>query len=154
MIRRRKCPYSKIGIEQNDTPEHEALALKVAEEAIVLLKNDGVLPLNRSKIKRIAVIGPNADATWMLEGNYNGHAARPVTILNGIKQLAGPGIEVTFAEGCPWALRTDGSNKPSQEAIDDAVAKAKAADVVIFVGGITRAARRRGDGSRQRLCRL
>jgi beta-glucosidase len=132
-----KCPFSKIGIDQNDTPEHEALALKVAEEAIVLLKNDGVLPLNRSKIKRVAVIGPNADAAWMLEGNYNGHAARPVTILNGIKQLAGPDIEVTFAAGCPWALRADGSNKPGQEAIADAVAKAKAADVVIFVGGIT-----------------
>jgi beta-glucosidase len=132
-----KCPYSKIGIDQNDTPEHEALALKVAEESIVLLKNDGVLPLHRSKIKRIAVIGPNADAAWMLEGNYNGHAARPVTILNGIKQLAEPDIEVTHAAGCPWALRADGSNKPGQEAINDAVAKAKAADVVIFVGGIS-----------------
>ena len=134
---REKCPYSNIGIGQNDTPEHEALALKVAEEAVVLLKNDGVLPLDRAKIRRIAVIGPNADAGWMLEGNYNGHAARPVTILNGIKQLAGPGIEVTYAAGCPWALRTDGSNKPGQAAIDDAVAKARAADVVVFVGGIT-----------------
>ena len=132
-----KNPFSKIGIDQNDTPEHEALALKVAEESIVLLKNDGVLPLNRSKIKRMAVIGPNADVAWMLEGNYNGRAARPVTILNGIKQLAGPDIEVTHAAGCPWALRADGSNKPSQEAIADAVAKAKAADVVVFVGGIT-----------------
>ena len=132
-----KSPYSKIDIDQNDTPAHEALALKVAEEAIVLLKNDGVLPLNRSKIRHIAVIGPNADVAWMLEGNYNGHATRPVTILNGIKQLAGPGLEVTHAAGCPWALRTDGSNKPGQEAIDDAVAKAKAADAVIFVGGIT-----------------
>jgi beta-glucosidase len=132
-----KCPYSQIGIDQNDTPEHEALALKVAEEAIVLLKNDGVLPLNRSRVKRIAVIGPNADAEWMLEGNYNGHAARPVTILQGVKNLAGPDIEVTYAAGCPWALRTDGSNKPSQDTIDEAVAKAKAADVVVFVGGIT-----------------
>jgi beta-glucosidase len=85
----------------------------------------------------MAVIGPNADVAWMLEGNYNGRAARPVTILNGIKQLAGPNIEVTHAAGCPWALRADGSNKPSQEAIADAIAKAKAADVVIFVGGIT-----------------
>jgi len=73
----------------------------------------------------------------MLEGNYNGHAARPVTILSGIKQLAGTNIEVTFATGCPWALRVDGSNKARQEAIADAVAKAKAADVVIFVGGIS-----------------
>ncbi len=55
-----RVPYSRIGIDQNDTPEHRALSLKVAEESIVLLKNDGLLPLNRAKIKRIAVIGPNA----------------------------------------------------------------------------------------------
>jgi beta-glucosidase len=131
------CPYSKIGLDQNDTPAHQALALKAAEEAIVLLKNDGVLPLHRSKIKRIAVIGPNADAAWMLEGNYNGHAARPVTILSGIRDLAGPDIEVTSAVGCPWALRADGSNSFSRQVVDDALAKARAADVVVFVGGIT-----------------
>jgi beta-glucosidase len=131
------CPYSKIGIDQNDTSEHEALARKVAEEAIVLLKNDGVLPLNRSKIKRIAVIGTNAVSVQMLEGNYNGRAARPVTILDGIKQVAGPDIEVTFAAGCPLALRKDEANQPRQQMIDEAVVAAKAADVVIFVGGIS-----------------
>ena len=132
-----QCPYSKIGIDQNDTPEHEALALKVAEESIVLLKNRGVLPLNRSKLKRIAVIGTNAASASMLAGNYNGRAARPVTILDGIKQVAGPGVEVTFAAGCPLALRNDGSNKPSQEMINQAVAAARAADVVVFVSGIS-----------------
>ena len=60
-----------------------------------------------------------------------------MTILDGIRQLAGPDIEVTHATGCAWALRADGSNKPSQVAIDDAVAMAKAADVVVFAGGIT-----------------
>ncbi|HEX4351030.1 MAG TPA: glycoside hydrolase family 3 N-terminal domain-containing protein, partial [Verrucomicrobiae bacterium] len=54
-----KVPWSKIGIDQNDTPEHEALALKVARESLVLLKNDGTLPLDRAKIKHIAVIGAN-----------------------------------------------------------------------------------------------
>jgi len=83
--------------------------------SIVLLKNDGVLPLNRSKIRRLAVIGTNAVSAAMLEGNYNGRAARPVTILDGIKQLAGPGIEVTFAAGGPLALLKDGSNQPSRE---------------------------------------
>ena len=132
-----QVPFSKIGIEQNDTPEHEALALKVAEEAIVLLKNDGLLPLNRAKIKRIAVIGTNAVNASMLEGNYNGRASRPVTILDGIKKVAGPGIEVTYASGGPLALLKDGSNKPGQEEIAQAVAAAKAADVVVYVGGIT-----------------
>ncbi|MGH7953498.1 MAG: glycoside hydrolase family 3 C-terminal domain-containing protein, partial [Limisphaerales bacterium] len=132
-----QVPFSKIGIDQNDTPAHEALALKVAEEAIVLLKNDGALPLDRAKIKRIAVIGPNADSVPMLVGNYNGTPARPVTILAGIKAIAGPGIEVTYAEGCPIALRRDGSNKPDAKMLDDALAAAKSADVVIFAGGIS-----------------
>jgi len=132
-----KCPYSKIGIDQNDTPQHEALALKVAEEAVVLLKNEGLLPLNRAKIKRIAVIGTNAVSAPMLEGNYNGRAARPVTILDGIKQVAGKGIEVTFAPGCPLALLKDASNKPTPQEVLDAITAARSADVVIYVGGIT-----------------
>lgn len=129
-------PWSNVGIDQNDTPEHQALALKVAEECIVLLKNNGVLPLKRAEIKRIAVIGPNADAAQMLYGNYNGIASHPVTILEGIKSAAGPGVEVTFEPGCPLALANDNSNKPTAEMTAAAVTAAKAADVVIYVGGL------------------
>jgi len=131
-----QVPWSNIGIEQNDTPEHQALALKVAEESIVLLKNKNLLPLNRAKIKRIAVIGPNANATNMLYGNYSGKASQPVTILEGIKEIAGPGTAVTYDPGCPLALRKDGSNKLSAEKIAAVVATAKDADVIIFVGGL------------------
>ena len=53
-------PWAQIPLSENNTPEHEALALQVARESIVLLKNDGLLPLDRAKIKRIAVIGANA----------------------------------------------------------------------------------------------
>jgi beta-glucosidase len=141
------CPYSKIGIDQNDTPEHQALALKVAEESIVLLKNNGLLPLNRAKIRRVAVIGPNADSVPMLQGNYNGTASHPVTILNGIRQLVGTNIEVTYEQGCPVALLKDGSNKPSPAQIAEAVAAAKSADVVIYVGGIS--ARFEGEENRR-----
>ena len=94
-----KVPFARIPMSENDTPEHEALALRVARESIVLLKNDGVLPLNRAKIKRIAVIGANADSVPMLLGNYNGTPARPVTILNGIEKIAGAISEVTYAHG-------------------------------------------------------
>src|SRR5438046_9749790 len=69
-------PFHNIGIDQNDTPEHRALALKVAQESIVLLKNDGLLPLERAKYKRIAVIGPNADAARMQSGNYTGRGTK------------------------------------------------------------------------------
>jgi beta-glucosidase len=130
-------PWSKLGLEQVDTPAHRALALKVAEESIVLLKNDGVLPLDRGKIKRLAVIGPNADSEGMLLGNYHGTPSRSVTILEGIKQEAGAGVAVVYAPGCPLALRRDGSNRASPEMTARAVALAKSSDAVIFVGGLT-----------------
>jgi beta-glucosidase len=130
-----KVPWSNIGLDQNDTPAHEALALKVAEESIVLLKNDGVLPLDRSKVKHIAVIGMNADSTAMLVGNYNGTPARPVSILDGIKKIAGPDVTVTFSRGCPLAVQPGEAS--DQKMIDTAVASAQTADAVIYVGGIS-----------------
>ena len=93
--------YSKYTIEDNDTPEHGQVALEVARQSLVLLKNDGTLPLDRSKYKRIAVIGPNGKSTSMLEGNYHGSASHPISIQDGIKQAAGADIEVTFAQGSP-----------------------------------------------------
>ena len=129
-------PWSQITIADNDTPAHQALALKVAEESIVLLKNNGLLPLDRSKIRRITVVGPNANAVRMLYGNYNGQASQPVTILDGIKALAGDNIEVTYDQGCPLAIKNDNSNVPGPKMTAQAVAAAQAADVVIYVGGI------------------
>ena len=101
-----KVPYSKIGIDQNDKSESRDLALQIARQSLVLLKNDGILPLDRSRIKHIAVIGPNADSVAVLQGNYNGSASRPVRILDGIKQAAGTNIEVTYAQGCPITTNT------------------------------------------------
>lgn len=129
-------PWSNIGIDQNDTPDHEALALKVAEESMVLLKNDEVLPFNRAKIKRLAVIGENADSVLALVGSYNGTPSRPVTILDGIRQIAGPDVTVIYEPGCPLALKNDGSNKPAPEMTAQAVAAAKSVDAVIYVGGL------------------
>lgn len=144
------CPYSKIGLDQNDTPQSRALALKIAEESIVLLKNDGLLPLDRSKIKRIAVIGPNGRSTSMLHGNYSGTARQPISILNGIRQVAGSNIEVTFAMGCPVTIRTErgiapwsrqdnDTTRPVAELNAEALSNAANADLIIYVGGITSA---------------
>jgi len=132
-------PYSKISMKENDTPQNRALALKVAEESIVLLKNNGVLPLNPEKIRYIAVIGPNADAKAMLLGNYHGMPSSVVTILDGIKKVAGRSVKVTYEFGCPLALKDDSSNKPTPEMTAAAVAAAKSADVVIYVGGLNAA---------------
>jgi beta-glucosidase len=145
-----KVPYSKITIKENDTPEHRQLALQIARESLVLLKNDGILPLNRARIKRIAVIGPNGNSTSMLHGNYNGTASHPISILNGIKQMAGTNIEVTFAQGCPittktnrgiaaWSRQDNDTTRPLPELNTEALSHAMNADLIIYVGGITSA---------------
>jgi len=128
--------YAQIPFSENDTAAHHTLAMRASRESLVLLKNDGVLPLNRSKVRRIAVIGENANSVPTLLGNYNGTPSHPVTILDGIRSVAGPGVEVTWNPGCPLAVRKDGSGKPSAEMIASAVTAAAAADVVIYVGGL------------------
>ena len=76
--------YARIPMSENDTEEHRQLALKVARESMVLLKNDGVLPLPKG-VKHIAVVGPLADSLRVLEGNYNGTASQPKTVIDGIR---------------------------------------------------------------------
>jgi beta-glucosidase len=132
-----RVPYAQITMTQNDTLEHEALALQMARESIVLLKNDGLLPLNRTKIKRIAVIGANANSVPMLLGNYNGTPTRPVTILEGIKIVAGTNIQVFYETGCPLALRKEDAAPTGDAQWMKAIEAAQLADVVIYVGGIS-----------------
>ena len=93
-------PYGAITARDFDTPAHRALSLKTAEDAMVLLKNDGLLPLKAAP-KRIAVIGPNGDSVDALVGNYNGTPSRPVTVYAGLKARF-PDAEVTYVEGTGW----------------------------------------------------
>ncbi|MGA3284994.1 MAG: glycoside hydrolase family 3 C-terminal domain-containing protein [Verrucomicrobiota bacterium] len=129
-------PYAQIPYSENNSPEHEALALQVARESMVLLKNDSLLPLDRAKIKRIAVVGANAQMVLALLGNYNGQPAKPVTILDGIRSIAGTNIEVTYEPGCPLTMENS-SDEPNAEMWIRAIKSADAADVVIYVGGIS-----------------
>ncbi|MET0289564.1 MAG: glycoside hydrolase family 3 C-terminal domain-containing protein [Pseudoxanthomonas sp.] len=91
-VRWNKIPYSVV-----QSPEHDALAREAARKSIVLLKNEGVLPLSQDT-KRIAVVGPTADDTMALLGNYYGTPAKPVTILQGIRAAA-PRAQVVYARG-------------------------------------------------------
>lgn len=107
--------WARIPASVNQAPAHDALALKAAQESLVLLKNDGVLPLPRT-LKRIAVVGPTADDTMALLGNYFGTPAAPVTILQGIRDAA-KGIEVRYARGVDLVEgREDPSATPLIEA--------------------------------------
>jgi len=123
-------PYTQIPFAVNDSPEHRALALQAARESIVLLKNqDRCLPL-RQDLQSIAVIGPNADEATVLLGNYHGTPSRSVTPLQGLQARVSPATEVLYAPGCDLL---------DESAADfaEALALARRADVVIFVGGIS-----------------
>jgi beta-glucosidase len=131
-----------------NSAEHQALALKAAQEAIVLLKNEkNLLPLDLGKIKTIAVIGPNASDVH--QGGYSrdpgpGHSA---SLLDGIIKRAGPNVKVVFSEGCQITTGKHGWSEwytndvkladPAAQAasIHAAVEVAKKADVAIVVVG-------------------
>jgi beta-glucosidase len=90
-------PYAQIPYSENDSEAHRELALTTARESMVLLKNDGILPLTHAP-KTIAVVGPLADNTRVLEGNYNGTPSRSATALDGIRsQFAAS--QITFVPG-------------------------------------------------------
>lgn len=116
------------GIAENDS--HLYLARQAAREGIVMLKNDGVLPLDKATIKRIAVIGPNADEIYNQLGDYTAPQAhdRVSTVLDGIKSHAGNGCTVVYEKGC--AIRDTTHSR-----IKQAVALARGCDVTILVVG-------------------
>jgi beta-glucosidase len=120
-------PYASIKPTDNDTPAHEAVALDLARESMVLLKNDGLLPLKAAP-KTIAVIGPNADNQDALVGNYNGTPSKPVTVLAGIRARF-PDAKLEYVKGAELAATADSA----EQAID----AAKRADLVVFVGGLS-----------------
>ena len=122
-------PYSVVASNEN-----KALSLECAEKSMVLLKNDGILPLNRDNIETIAVIGPNADSRAALEGNYNGTADRYITFLEGI-QDAFDG-RVIYAQGSQlYKDRSSGLTLPDDR-IAEAETAAEQADVVILCVGL------------------
>ncbi len=102
-------PYTKIDEKELDSAEHRTHARKLANESMVLLKNDGLLPL-KPGIKKIAVIGPLADQTRPLIGNYAGQPTHIISILDGVRAEF-PNVAVTFVPGTQF-LRTDGTPIP------------------------------------------
>jgi beta-glucosidase len=128
-----------------NSAEHRALALKAAEEAVVLLKNDkNLLPLDLTKLKTIAVIGPNASGVHL--GGYSRDPLHGVSILQGIKDRVGTKANVVFAEGCKFTDQNDWHGwfandvklidpATQQDSVKAAAEVAKKADVAILVVG-------------------
>lgn len=112
-------------------PEHVALALEVAQESAVLLKNDSaLLPLDASKLKSIAVIGPNADQVQYGDYTYTRDNRSGVTILQGLRDRLGSRVQINYAKGC----NITGSDRSG---IDEAVEAASKSDVAVVVLGET-----------------
>ena len=99
-------PFNKIPDSVLNSDAHRALALKLSRETMVLLKNDGVLPLKPNAVKRIAVIGPLADQTDVLSGNYHGTPLHPVTALQGLKAEF-PEAEIRFEPGTDFLRQAE-----------------------------------------------
>ena len=129
-------PWDKLGPADNDTAASSALALKAARESIVLLKNDGLLPLDRGRIKHLAIIGGNAKDTTMLLGNYHGTPSHPVSIFAGILRAAGSNVQVDYAAGPPLAVKPNTIFDVNSPAWQEAMKAAQGADVIVYVGGI------------------
>ena len=104
-------PFMKIDESLLDGPQHRALARKLANESMVLLKNDGVLPLKTSGVK-IAVVGPLADQTPVLLGNYNGIPTHSVSALEGMRAVF-RGAQIRFVPGTQF-LSKDVSPVPAE----------------------------------------
>ena len=108
--------YENISYDVVDSENHRFAALETARKSMVLLKNENnILPLDKNKIKKIAVIGSSADDLEVLLGNYNGYPEQPITPLKGLQQKL-PNAEVVYATGCKLA-----EGLPVFEAIPNAV---------------------------------
>ena len=128
--------YDKIPYEVVECREHLELAQKIAREGMVLLKNDGILPLRKDRLKTIGVIGPNADSRSPLVGNYHGTSSRYITMLEGIQDAVGEDVRVFYSEGCHlYKDRVEGLGW-RQDRISEALTVAEHSDVVILCLGL------------------
>ena len=128
--------YDEIPYEANDSREHHEAALKAAEESMVLLKNDGILPLKKEKLKTVAVIGPNADSREILKGNYNGTATEQYTILEGLRHELGDQVRIFYSEGCHLYRENVEALAEGDDRISEAVSMAQRSDVVFLCLGL------------------
>ncbi len=129
--------YSNIPYEVNSCKEHSDFSVEVAKKTMVLLKNKGnLLPLDKSKLKSIAVIGPNANSVDALQGNYFGTSDRYVTVLDGIRASVDEDTRVYYSMGCPLYKEKSSFLTAPRDIFGEALAVAERSDVVVMCLGL------------------
>lgn len=128
--------FDKIPYDVIECKEHLELAEQMAVKGTVLLKNDGILPLEKEKICTIGVIGPNANSREALVGNYHGTSSEYITVLEGIQREVGDDIRVLYSEGCHLYQEKTEPLAWRQDRLAEAVIVAKNSDVVVLCVGL------------------
>ncbi len=124
-------PYDVVACD-----EHRKVSLECAEKSMVLLKNNGMLPLKKESLKSIAVIGPNSDSIDALRGNYYGTSAAPKTFLEGIREEAGSDIRVYYAEGSSLDKDRIQPLAQAEDGIAEALILGEMADAIVLCVGL------------------
>lgn len=128
--------YDNIPYEVVECKEHLEISREMARKSMVLLKNDGILPLDINKYKTIGVIGPNADSRAALWGNYFGTSSENITILQGIKEAVGDKARVLYAEGCPVGEGKAANTARKRNSLAEALLVSEASDVIVLCLGL------------------
>ena len=130
------CEYDSIPVTAVECKEHIAKAREAEEKSCVLLKNDGLLPLNKEKIQTLAVIGPNANSRSALIGNYHGTSSRYITVLEGIQDAVGEDVRVLYAQGSHLFRNREENLGQPDDRIAEALSMTEIADAVVLVVGL------------------
>ncbi len=137
MLDNHPSPYENLSYELVECDEHTEASVEAARRGIVLLKNkNNFLPLDKDKVKTIAVIGPNANSRAALVGNYVGTSSLYVTPLEGIQRYLGKGTRVIYAEGCDLYKDKVEFLAEKNDRFEEAVIAAEQADVVVMCLGL------------------
>ncbi|HHW67590.1 MAG: beta-glucosidase [Epulopiscium sp.] len=128
--------YDQIPYEVVECKEHIELAIEAARKSAVLLKNDGILPIDKTKVKTIGVIGPNANSRRALKGNYYGTSSRYITVLEGIQDEAGDEVRILYSKGCELVKDRTEPLAYSHDRLMEAVTVAEHSDIVVLCLGL------------------
>lgn len=131
-----KSEYDAIPYEAVEEKEHLVLADRVTKESVVMLKNDGILPLDLNHIKTIGIIGPNADSRSALIGNYHGTSSEYVTVAEGVRQYTQGRARILFSEGCGLFQDKTESLAMQGDRLAEAMIVAEHSDVVLLCLGL------------------